>query len=69
MVSLNFQEIFNWVKAKKTKKNQTNAEHKLHKTKIENWLSIGFEVESLWLGTYSHNHYTRFNLQYDDVES
>ena len=47
--------------------NPTDSEHKLHKTRIENWLSIGFELE-FWLGTYSHNHYTMFNLQ-DDRES
>ena len=25
--------------------NHTDSEHKLHKTRIENWLSIGFELE------------------------
>ena len=25
--------------------NPTDSEHKLHKTRIENWLSIGFELE------------------------
>ena len=29
-----------------------DSEHKFHKTRIENWLSIGFELESPWLGTY-----------------
>ena len=33
--------------------------------KIKNWLSIGFELESPWLGTYFHNHYIMLNLQYD----
>ena len=45
--------------------NPTDFEHKLHKTRIENWLSIGFELEFPWLGTYSHNRYTMVNLQYD----
>ena len=98
MVSSNFQEIYNWDKARKNKnKNQDNAfcfpligfftqsrtwtasswtatwiskfydptdsEHKFHNIKIENWLSIGFEMEYPWLGTYSQNHYTMFNLQ------
>ena len=44
----------------------TDSEHKFHRTKIENWLSICSELESpWWLETYSHNNYTRFNLQYD----
>ena len=32
----------------------------MYKTRIENWLSIGFELEFPWLGTYSvsHNYYT-----------
>ena len=30
----------------------TDSEHKFHKTRIENWLSIGFELESPWLETY-----------------
>ena len=42
-----------------------DCEHKFHKMMIENWLSIGLELQSPWLGTYSHNHYTMFNLQYD----
>ena len=45
--------------------NPADSEHKLHKTRIENWLSIGFELEFFWLGTYSHNDYIMFNLQYD----
>ena len=45
--------------------NPTDSEHKLHKTRIENWVSIGFELESSWLGTYSHNHYTIFSLEHD----
>ena len=43
----------------------TYAKHKFRKTKIENWLSIDFKLDSPGLGTYSHNHYTKFNLQYD----
>ena len=45
----------------------TYSEHKSHKRKIENWLSIGFQLESYWLVmvTYIHNHFTMFNLQYD----
>ena len=41
------------------------TEDKFHKAKSENWLSISFELEFSWLGTYSHNHYTMFNLQCD----
>ena len=44
----------------------TDTEHKFNKTRIKTWLSIGFELESPWLGTYSHNIYTMFNLQYDE---
>ena len=33
--------------------------------KNQNWLSIGFGLESTWLVTYSHNHYTMFNSRYD----
>ena len=43
----------------------TDSEHKLHKTRIENRLSIAFDLGSPWLGTYSHNHYTISTLQYD----
>ena len=39
----------------------TDSEYKLHKTTIENWLSIGFKLEFPWLETYSHNHYSIFN--------
>ena len=47
-----------------------DSEHKIHKTRIENWLSIGFELESSdWEPTYSHNHYIMFNLQYDVMGS
>ena len=41
--------------------NPADSGHKLHKMKIENWLSIGFELEFLQMETYSHNHYTMFN--------
>ena len=47
--------------------NPTDTEHKLHKTRIENLLSIGLELESHWLGTYSHNHYTMLSLERDGV--
>ena len=43
----------------------TNSKHKIHKTRIENWLPIGFELGFPWLRAYSHNRYTIFNLQYD----
>ena len=43
----------------------TDSKHQFHKTRIKNWLSIGFELEFPWLETYSQNHYTMFNLQYD----
>ena len=43
----------------------TDFERKFLKTKIEKWLSIGSELESPWLVTYSFNRYTIFNLQYD----
>ena len=43
-----------------------DSEHKLHKTRTENRLSIGFELESPWLETYGHNCYTTFNLHYDE---
>ena len=43
----------------------TDSEHKCYKRKTENWLFIGFELKSPRLVTYSHNHYTMFNLQYD----
>ena len=44
----------------------TESEHKFHKTRIENWLSIGFELGSPWPETCNHNNYTMFNLQYDE---
>ena len=43
----------------------TDSEHKFHKMRIENSLSIGFELGSPSLRIYSHNHYTMFNLQCD----
>ena len=36
----------------------TDSEHEFYERKIKNWLSIGFELESTWLVTYRHNHYT-----------
>ena len=35
----------------------TDSEHKLNKTEIENWLPIGYNLWSSWLGTRSHNCY------------
>ena len=32
----------------------TDSEHKFHKTGIANWLPIGFNLGSSWLGTRSH---------------
>ena len=43
----------------------TDSEHKFHKARIENWLSIGFELGSPWLVACSRNHCTMFNLQFD----
>ena len=43
----------------------TDSENKFHKTRIKNWLSIDFEMGSPWLRTYSFNHYTIFNIQYN----
>ena len=44
-----------------------DSDHKFHKTRIENWLSIGFELGFPWQRTYCYNHYTMFNTQ-DDRE-
>ena len=41
----------------------TYSEHKFHKTRIKNWLSIAFKLGFSWLRTYSHNHYIILNLQ------
>ena len=38
----------------------TDSEHKFNKTEIENWLPIGYNLGSSWLGTRSHNRYTMF---------
>ena len=32
----------------------TDSEHKFNKTEIENWLPIGYNLGSSWLGTRSH---------------
>ena len=40
----------------------TDSEHKFHKTRIENWQSIGFELGFPWLRTYCHNHYTMLQI-------
>ena len=37
-----------------------NSEHKFNKTEIENWLPLGYNLRSSWLGIYSHNRYTLF---------
>ena len=34
----------------------TDSEYKFYKARIENWLPIGFELESLWLAIRSDNH-------------
>ena len=39
----------------------TDPEHKFNKTEIENWQPIGFNLESSWLETRSHNYNTMFN--------
>ena len=33
----------------------TDSEHKFNKTEIENWLPIGYNLGSSWLGTHSHS--------------
>ena len=38
----------------------TDSKHKFHKTEIEIWPSIGFNLGSSWLGTLSHNLSTMF---------
>ena len=38
----------------------TDSEHKFNKTEIENWLTIGCNLGSSWLGTRSNNRYTMF---------
>ena len=40
----------------------TDSEQKFHKTRIENWLSTGFELGIPWVRIYSHNHYTMHGL-------
>ena len=35
----------------------TDSEHKFNKKEIENWLPIGYNLGSSWLGTRSHNRY------------
>ena len=42
-----------------------DSEHKFLKTRIENWLSIGFEVGFFWLRIYCHNHYTMLNIWHE----
>ena len=38
----------------------TDSKHKFDKTEMENWLPIGYNLGSPWLGTRSHNHYAMF---------
>ena len=38
----------------------TDPEHKFNKTENENWLPLGYNLGSSWLGTRSHNHYAMF---------
>ena len=38
----------------------TDSKHKFIKVEIENWLPIGYNLGSSWLGTHSHNRYTMF---------
>ena len=38
----------------------TDSKHKFHKTEIEIWPSIEFNLGPSWLGTLSHNHSTMF---------
>ena len=40
----------------------TDFKRKFHKTRIENWLSIGLELGFPWLRTYYYNHYTMLNI-------
>ena len=42
-----------------------DSEYKFNKKRFENCLSIGFKLASPWMGAYSYNHYTMFNLRYD----
>ena len=42
----------------------TDSEYKFHKTRIKNWLSIGFEVGN-WLRIYCCNQHIMFNIQFD----
>ena len=43
----------------------TDSEHKFNKTEIKNWLPIGYNLRSSWLGTPSHNCYTMFISQWE----
>ena len=44
----------------------TDSEHKFNKTENENWLPLGYNLGSSWLGTRSHNHYTMFTHWWGD---
>ena len=41
----------------------TDSKHKLYKTRVKNWLSIGSELGSPRLGTCSHNHQHHVQLR------
>ena len=41
--------------------NRTEFEQELHKTRIENWLLIGLELEFPWMETYIYNPYNMLN--------
>ena len=43
----------------------SDSEHKHHKMRIKNWLSIAFELGSPWMRTCSHNNCTVFKIYYD----
>ena len=45
----------------------TNSEHKFTKMEIENWLPIGYNLGSSWLGTCSHNGYTMFISSWEEL--
>ena len=42
-----------------------DSAHKVYKTRIENYISIGFQLGTPWLRTYSHNYYTMVHWQCD----
>ena len=44
----------------------TDSEHKFNKTEIKNWLPIGYNLRSSWLGTCSHNCHTMFICYWEE---